>query len=168
MSALDNLQSSWNSFWQERSEQEQKILSLGAGVAGLALIYLLLLDPAISGRAQLQKELPKLQEQAALMASLLGEAQALAGRVAAPIAPMNKEMIEASLGQRGLKAQTIGMVGDQMKLQLNDVAFSNLMTWLDEMQKNSHISTLDANIVSQPVAGMVNATLTLRQQNAGQ
>lgn len=160
---MDELRQAWANFWDIRSEQEKKILAVVGSLLLAGLIYLLLLEPALSGRKMLERQLPNLRMQAAQLQELVREAQALSGRAGPPATALSKEAVESSLNQRLMKAQNIGMVGDQVKLQLNEVQFGNLLSWLDEMQKSSHISVLDANIVSQATPGVVNATLSLRQ-----
>jgi general secretion pathway protein M len=47
-------------FWQARTEQERKFLTVGGAVVGVALAYAVLLAPAMEGRVKLRKELPQL------------------------------------------------------------------------------------------------------------
>lgn len=157
------IQEMWDGFWAARTEQEQKILMVGGGFLIVALLYSLAIEPAMEGRVALAKSLPKLRGDALAMESMAREAQALAGRAGKPAMQMTKENVEAALKTRGLAAQSVGMLGDQLKIQLQEVQFANLMTWLDEMQKSSQISVVDANITAQAKAGIVSATLSLKQ-----
>lgn len=161
---MQALQLKWAEFWQARTSQEQTMLSVCAAFVLAALIFLIAVDPALKGSARLQKELPNLRMQAAQFEALAKEAQALSGRAAQPSEAMTKDGIEKSLTSRNMAPKTIGMVGDQLKVQLDGVPFASLVSWLDEMQKTAHISVFDANIVSQASVGVVNATLSLRQQ----
>lgn len=161
---MDQLKQKWAEFWQVRTSQEQTMLSVCAVVVVAALVYLIGIDPALTGRAKLEKELPVLRMQAAQFQALAAEAQALAGRAGQPTEAMTREGVEKALVARGMTPKTIGMIGDQVKVQLDGVAFSTLVAWLDEVQKVQHITVFDANIVSQASVGVVNATLSLRQQ----
>ena len=161
---MQALQLKWAEFWQARTSQEQTMLSVCTAFVLAALVFMIAIDPALKGRARLQKELPNLRMQAAQFEALAKEAQALSGRAAPPSEAMTKEGVEKSLASRNMAPKSIGMVGDQLKVQLDGVAFSSLVSWLDEMQKTAHISVFDADIVSQPSVGVVNATLSLRQQ----
>jgi general secretion pathway protein M len=165
---VDQLGQSWEGFWQGRSMQERKLLSMGALAIVLALVYLILLAPALSGRAQLEKSLPMLHQQAADLQALSQEAQTLANQAPSTIVPMSKESLEASLTQRGLTAQGVALTSDFAKVQLSGVPFASVIGWLDELQKLNRISVLEASIVAQPVAGMVNVTLALKQQKSDQ
>ncbi|PUA19102.1 type II secretion system protein GspM [Glaciimonas sp. PCH181] len=149
-------------FWQQRQPRERTVLGCGFAVVLLALLYLVLIDPALSGRLRLQKSLPVLHQQSAQLQSLLTKAGTLAGHAAQPSAPISKEAIEAALQRKGLLAKSIVMSGDIAKVQLSDVAFSGLLDWLDDAQKTSQWQVIDATVNAQ--AGTVNASVTLRQQ----
>lgn len=161
---LDQFSHIWSNFWLARSAQERKFLRVAFVVVLAALIYALLIAPALRGRAQLEKDLPNLRQQASELQALSREAQTLASQTPANIPPMSKESLETALTQRGMPPQAVVMTGDFAKIQLVNMPFANLLSWIDETQKNQHISVLDANIVAQPTAGLVNATLTLKQQ----
>ncbi len=161
---MNQLKESLTAFWQERNARERNMLSLVAAVIVLALIYALFIDPALSGRAQLAKNLPPLRLQAAEMQSLARQAADLANRAAPQTSAMSKESLEAALARKALKPQNVVVSGDIAKVQLAAVSFAAMMEWLDEMQKTSGMSIVDASIVALPAIDSVNATLTLRQQ----
>ncbi len=154
-------------FWQERKPRERKALALGAAAVIVALLYALVVDPAIRGREQLAKTLPSLRQQAAEMQALSRQAAQLAqAGAAAPPAP-TREAIERSLSSKGLKAQSVVLDGGLTRVQLASVPFSLLLDWLDDAQKTARLSVIDASIVAQPAVDTVNATLTLQQQTSG-
>ncbi|MBI3231192.1 MAG: type II secretion system protein M [Burkholderiales bacterium] len=163
---MDKLKASWENFWQARTAQEQKVLTIGGIFVAIALIYSVLLGPALEGRVRVEKQMKVLTQQVAQLRELAKEAQALAGRNGPPPAPMNQEMINTALSQRGMKADSVTVVGDQVKLQLSNVQFSGVLGMLDDMQKNARVTVFDANITSLPEAGKINAALTLRQQKS--
>lgn len=153
-------------FWAARNPRERRILTLGGGVAVLALLYGLLIDPALSGRQRLSAELPQLRQQVAEMQALSREAASVQGAAPASAGPVTRESLEASLSRKGLKAQNISLTGGIARIQLNEVAFPAVLDWVDEVKKTALLSVLEANIVAQAQAGTVDATLTLRQQQA--
>jgi general secretion pathway protein M len=161
--SMDQLKESLSTFWAERSVRERKQITLAIVVVVFALVYMLFVAPALSGRAQLEKSLPEMRLQAAEMQSLAKEAGTLSAATATPVGPFNKEIVDASLASKGLKAQSVSAAGDVMKVQLADVSFSGLLDWLDEIQKNLRVTVVDANITAQAQTDIVNATLTLRQ-----
>ena len=152
-----------NALWLARTDQERRFLSVGGAVVLLALLYLILIDPAVEGRARLQRQLPQLRQQAAELQAMAQEANTLARAPAAQVAPVTREGVNTSLRGRGLSPQSLSMTGEYIKLQLNNVSFANLATWLDEQRRANRVLVQDAVVTALPTAGQVDATLTLRQ-----
>lgn len=153
-------------WWLGRTDQERRFLAVGGIVVAVALVYALLLAPAIEGRDSLQRSLPELRQQAAQLQTLAAEAQTLAANPAPPVAPMNAEALNASMAQRGLKAASLTMTGEYAKVQFNGVSFANLVAWLDAQRRENRVQVQDASFTAQPEVGQVDATLTLRQASA--
>lgn len=162
--ALNGLKETAASFWQDRSASERRVLTVAALAIIAALFYWVAIDPAWSGRAQLAGNLPLLRQQAAEMQALAQQASAL-GHAATPVSfALSKESVESSLGARGLKAQSVVLSGDLVKVQLASVSYAAVVEWLDQMQKTARLAMVDANIVPQPTPDSVSATLSLRQR----
>jgi len=153
---------SFSEFWAARDARERAMLAAAALVVTIALVYLLLIAPALSGRVQLNKNLPILRQQVAQMQALSNEAATLSGKSAAPSVAMSKENLEAALARHGLKPQSVTLTGDFAKVQLASVSFAGTLNWLDEMQRTALLSVVDANIVALGQPDMINATVTLR------
>lgn len=150
-------------FWLARTEQERKFLSVGGLLAAVLLVYGILIGPALDGRARLREELPQLRQQAAEVQAMAQQASQLSRAEPAQAPPMTRDSLTAALGARGLAAQSIGITGEYAKVQISGVPFAGLVSWLDAMRRENRIAVQDANIVPQATAGMVDATLTLRQ-----
>jgi general secretion pathway protein M len=150
-------------YWVARTDQERKFLTVGAAVLAVTLGYLVLIAPALAGRAQLRRSLPQLRQQAAQLQALAQEATALNGQPAPQVAPMTREALSSSLGTRGLTAQSLSMTGEYAKLQLNNASFANLVMWLDAQRRENRVAVQDAVITALPAAGQVDASLTLHQ-----
>jgi general secretion pathway protein M len=149
--------------WLARTEQERRFLAVGGAVVLLAVIYLLLVDPAIEGRAQLRRQLPQLRQQAAELQAMAQEANALARAPTTQVTPITRDTVSTSLSGRGLTPQSLSMTGEFIKLQLNNVPFAGLATWLDEQRRANRVLVQDATVTALPTAGQVDASLTLRQ-----
>ena len=156
-----------DAFWRQREPRERNVLAVGAMVVVAALLYALLISPAIEGRRQLQSALPELRQQAAEMQTLAQQATQFAAASARAPAPVTTESIDASLRDRGLKPQAVAVEGDLVRLQLTAVSFAALLEWLESAQRTARLVVLDASIVAQQAPDSVNATLTLRQQKSG-
>jgi general secretion pathway protein M len=149
--------------WLARTEQERRFLSVGGAVVLLALLYLILVAPAAEGRAQLRRSLPQLRQQAAELQAMAQEAARLAAAPSTQATPLTREAVNTGLSSRSLTPQSLSMTGEYIKLQLNNVSFANLVTWLDEQRRANRVLVQDAVVTALPAAGQVDATLTLRQ-----
>lgn len=161
---FDQSLQSLSEFWTARDTRERSMLTLGAGVVVLGLIYALLIDPALTGRDQLNKNLPVLRQQVAQLQALSVEATTFSGRPAPAVSIISRERIESALVGKGIKPLSVTLSGDQTTVQLAAVSFSATLDWLGEMQRTAQLSVVDANIVALAQPDMVNVTLVLRQQ----
>lgn len=156
-----------STYWLARSAQEQRFLTAGGAVVALALVYSVLVEPALDGRASLRASLPLLRQDAADMQALARQAGALSGavRVAPPL--MTRESLNAALAGAGLTPQSLSVTGEYAKLQFKGVGFTNLLAWLADQRRDGRIAVQEATITSPagsaPPAGLVDATLTLHQ-----
>ena len=153
----------FGNFWTEREPRERRMLSVGAAVMAAALIYLVGFAPALQGTARLQKTLPEMRQQAASLQALAREAQALGAGGATGATLSTQEGIEAGLARKGLKAQSVVVTGDLVRLQMNNVSFAGILDWLDETQKSARLSVAESSFTALAQTDMVNATLSLRQ-----
>lgn len=156
--------SAWMHLWHERTARERHALLGAAAVIAVALFYLILIAPALEGRAQLQRSLPQLRLQAAQLHALSDEATALPASTDAP-AMLSRPKLEAVLRQQGLKAQNINLNGDSVRLQFDDAPFAQLIECLDTLQKTQQLVVVDAAFSAKDKPGMVGATLQLNRQN---
>jgi general secretion pathway protein M len=162
-SLLHGLKQSLSVFWNERNRREQNLLSAALVVIVLGLFYVLLIDPALSGRNDLERKLPALHQQAAQLQALAQDTATLSGKAAAPAPVVTRERLQASLAGKGLTPQSVVLSGELAKVQLNGVSFANLIDWLQEAQKSLRLSVTDAVVDAQPQVDTVNASLTLRR-----
>ncbi len=150
-------------YWMARTGQERRFLAAGAVVVALALVYLVLLEPALEGRARLRNALPELRQQAAQLQVLASEASTLANTPAPAVTPVTRESLAASLSARGINPASLTMTGDYARLQLNGVSFANLMAWLDAQRRENRVTVQEASFTALAQDGQVDASLTLRQ-----
>lgn len=165
---LSGLKQSLSTFWSERNKREQNMLLAAIAVIVLGLIYVLFIDPAISGRSEMAKKLPALRQQAAEVQALARESSTAARKNAGPVTTMTKESVEAALAGKGLKPQSVTVTGEMAKVQLNSVSFAGITDWLADMQRSARVSVVDAKVEALTQPDMVNASFTLRQQKSEQ
>lgn len=164
---IQKLQASAQAFWQERTEQERRMLAIGGVVLGLGLFYSLLIDPALEGRERLAKQLPLQRQQAAELQVLGRTAMELKART--PIQPnrLSNDAMTASLAANGLKPQSLVVAGETAKLELKAVPFAAIAAWLDMQRRTDAVVVEEANITGSSTPGMVDATLSLHQRSSG-
>lgn len=153
-------------YWLARTEQERKYLTVGGAVVLATLVYMIFIDPALTGRAALRQALPEMRQQAAELQAMALEASALAAQPVTQPTPMTREALTASLAARSIKAQSLTLTGEFAKLQLTNVSFANLVMWLDAQRRENRIAVQDMTVTAQGAPGQVDASLTL-QQGAG-
>ncbi|MBC7499024.1 MAG: type II secretion system protein M [Herminiimonas sp.] len=165
---VSELTESVSTFWMERNARERSMLTAAAAVVMFGLVYAFLLGPAIDSRNQLEKSLPPLRQQSAEMQALSRQAATLATTAAQPPATVSRESIDSSLARRGLKAQSVSLTDEALRVQLAPVSFAGLVDWLEEMRTTARMTVVEASFTAQAQTDMVNATLTLRQPKAEQ
>lgn len=164
---IQKLQASAQAFWQERTEQERRMLSIGGAVVGLGLFYGVLIDPAMEGRAKLRAQLPQMRQEAAELQAMSRIAMELKGRTPIQSPRMTSDTLNASLSASGLKASSLAITGDYAKLELKGAPFAQVAAWLDTQRRTGAVAVYDANIAGTSTPGMVDASLTLQQRASG-
>lgn len=165
---LSTLNESATAFWGGRNERERSILVFGGVALALFLVYAIFFGPALSGREKLGKDLPVLRQQAAEIQALSKQAAELNTGALQEADPISQESVAESLSSRGMKPQNLVVTDGTIRVQLNPVSFAGLLDWLDELQRASRLTVVDANFVALQQNDMVNASVTLRQQRAGE
>ncbi len=153
-------------FWRQRNARERTMLVVGAAALVIYLLYLPLFALALNGRRHLNDELPKLRQKSAQMQALATQAAELKMAAAVQVEPVSQESIAASLSSHGLKPKSLTVSDGLVRLQLDPVSFAGLLDWLNEQQKASHLTVVEANFIASAQLDMVNATLTLKQQRS--
>jgi general secretion pathway protein M len=150
-------------YWMARTEQERKYLTIGGATVLGALVFMLFIDPALSGRDKLNAQLPQLRVEAATMQALAQEAAELAARPAPQVTPMTKDTLSASLAARSITPVSLLITGEFAKVQLTNVAFAGLYSWLDAERRENRIAVEDIAVTAGSPVGQVDVVLTLRQ-----
>ena len=159
------LQAQAATFWSARNAREQRWLSLAGAVILIGLLYGVLIDPALSGKATLTTSLPALRQQTAHMQAMQREIGSLSVAAAnnANTAEIGKTQIEATLARKGLRPQNLAVTGDTVRLQFTKAAYSDLLAWIADMQKDARLSLVDASFASGAEVDVVDARLTLQR-----
>jgi len=162
-STIGGVRARAQAYWIARTDQERRFLTAGFAVVVVALLYMALVEPAVEGRARLERSLPALKQQAAELAGMAEQARALAGAAPVPVTPMTQETLSASLAARGIKPASLSLTGEYARMQVNATSFANLLVWLDAQRRENRIAVQESSFTAQTPAGQVDASLTLRQ-----
>jgi general secretion pathway protein M len=149
-------------FWQARTPRERGILVAGGALLLFLLIWLLLVDPALDGRARWQKDLPALRADYAQMQALAQQARA-APPPATTSTPPDRASIERSLNDAGLKPQSLNVSDALVSARFNDVSFSALTDWLHRAQRESRLVVSDASMSARERIDRVDARVSLKR-----
>lgn len=163
VSWLNNLTHTFAQFWEARQERERAYLSIAAVFGVLTLVYLIGIDPALSGGETLRTALPGLHQQAAQMQQMAQELASLPSTENRH--DVTRELIENALSAKGLKAQNLSVSDSTVRAQFSSAAMSGLQGWLLELQKSCALYVEDIKITALE-GGQVSATLVLRQSQA--
>jgi general secretion pathway protein M len=150
-------------YWGERKSPERVLLACGITLAGAGLMALVLIGPAISAIARLQRELPNTRAQVARLDNLLSEVRMLRSRPAVAVAADAPAALEQSLAAAGLKAVRVLPLPDgALQLTFADVPYAAWSIWLATAEPvlGMHATAVAAKATSTP--GNVDVRLELR------
>lgn len=156
-------------FWSQRAPRERLILAGAGAVLALALIYLLLIEPAATGIPRLERSLPATRTQAVHLEQLLAEAASLKARPqVAVLAPAEvRAALERSLQASGLKASRIVPLADgDLQLSFANVPYAAWSSWLAgaERELGARASVVTSRSTDTPGAADIEMTLRLARR----
>lgn len=154
------LLNTFTQFWETRQERERQFMTSAMIVFVLALIYLIAIDPALTGREELRKSLPISHQQAAEMHEMAQELAAIPSLENRH--DVSREFVETEFSSNGLKAQTLSVNDGVVRAQFSSATMSSLQTCLLNLQKSSGLFVDEIKIIGLE-GGMISASFTLRQ-----
>jgi general secretion pathway protein M len=153
-------------FWAERAPRERAILLAGGVLLALVIVYLVLIEPAWTGIARLEKSLPQQRANAAELEALLAEVKALKAKpaVATMSAADARGALEGSLTRAGLKATRIVPLSDgDIQLTFSDVPVGRWAPWLAGAERELGARSTAVTVTGRDATpGNVDVDLALR------
>lgn len=153
-------------FWAERAPREQAILLAGGALLLAVVLYLIALEPALTGIARLERSLPQQRTNAAELDALLSEVKTMKARpaVAMMSATEARGALENSLTKAGIKATRIVPLSDgDIQLTFTDVPVGRWAPWLANTERELGARTTQVTIVGREATpGNVDVDLALR------
>lgn len=130
--------------WQGLGVRERRGLSFAAVVVGLALLWLVALQPAWLIVRESPRRLAELDAQLQAMQAQAAEAQALRS-VAPPAAGQSAQALQAATERMGPRAR-LSLQGERAVLTLDGVAPGELQAWLAEARAGARARAVEARL----------------------
>ncbi|MFP3563755.1 type II secretion system protein M [Paraburkholderia sp. SIMBA_030] len=158
------LAQSWAGFWDQRTEREKMLLTWGSAALAVVIAWSVLWAPAQDGRAHLRQSLPTLQRQLAQMTAQANEARQLAAAAqgVAPTGGALKDALAASLGDHGLAATQVQVIGNAVQIQMKNASFPAWTSWVDDVRKQFKVQVAEAHVTALKEDGQVDLTASLQ------
>ena len=153
----------WSNFWRARNKRERSFLLAAIFVCLLGATYALLIEPALTQRAALQKSLPLLRQQTVQMHQLAQQAKQLPAAPQSASDEFTRDTLEISLKSLGLVAEKINVSDRSAQLEFASAPLASLLTWL-ELAQTQGLSVTETDMQVLTNADRVKATVTLTKQ----
>jgi general secretion pathway protein M len=150
------------------SERERNLVYAAGAVAGVALVYLVLVLPfQTSGKRMASRVQQKTADLAWMQASapqaIAAAGVAQAGGGESLVVLVDRTAREAGLGASLRDQSPDGNNG--LRLQIEGASFDTLVTWLANLQQQYGVS-IESATIGAAAPGLVNATLSLKHAGA--
>lgn len=130
--------------WAALAERERLLLGAGAAVLGLALLWLVALQPALRTLKAAPAQHAELDRQAQAMQRLAAEARSL--RAAPPLAPgLAAQALQGATARLGSGAR-LTLQGERAVLMLSGVHGDALAQWLAEARNGARARPVEAKL----------------------
>ncbi|WP_166739292.1 type II secretion system protein M [Psychromonas algicola] len=144
-------------WWEGISTREQKLVSVGGGVALLVVIYYLIWSPVASNLAASQQKLTsteqtlywvetnieKLLEEGLIQEQTLGRKQNLS------------RLISSTAKRNNINISRIQNQNEQVDVWINDVEFTAFLKWVTALKNDTQVNVINVDISQNQVEGMV-------------
>ncbi|MCU0949833.1 MAG: type II secretion system protein M [Burkholderiaceae bacterium] len=152
-------------FWNERAPRERAVLALLGLIVLLAVAYLALVEPAVTGIQRLERGLPQVRTQAAQLDALLADVKAVKARpqVATVSSAEARGALDKSLAAAGLKAARIVPLSDgDLQLTFANVPYAAWSVWLAGLERELGARAIGVVANANGTPGNVDVELALR------
>jgi len=149
--------------WQLRNQREKQGLTLAAAILISWLGWVLLVNPALRGRAHWQRELPTMQNELAQMHSLLTDIGKHPARSKESRLELSRQMLESSLNEKGLKAENLEIADGHVKARFIDISFSSFAELLQQWQIASQLVVEEVTVTARDRIDRVDVSVSLKR-----
>lgn len=154
--------------WESRAPRERVVIAALAAVLGAAS-YLLVLQSADRGRAQLRTSVATLRTQAALLDQQAAEHQRLSATPATPASPTDLRTLVQGRADAARLSGALTRIdapdADHVLVTFGAVSFADWLGWIAALQAQ-HVRLEAARVEALSAPGMVSVTATLTRARA--
>ena len=138
--------------WHAMDTREKRLVSIALAVLAVAMVYLITIEPALNGRAQLQRELPQHRADAAEMAGIAS----VASQRPVTRRPANetelRRAIEGALGPFASKA-TVTTSGTSVIVKFERLSYPALASWASRITRETGARIESAKVTPSSETG---------------
>ena len=153
-------------YWDARTAQERRIISLGSLILSPVIAYFMLWQPAHLANVKLLASVPIMRTQAAHLRTQAAEAEEVRHLPHPAVLDANalKAAVEQSAVRHQLRSALTSIDAQPpnvVRLTFESVAFDQWVNWLRSLQQEQHIRVASTGIALLPQTGMVKVNVTL-------
>ena len=145
---LAGLRSQAQAFWRARAPRERLILGTAMLVIGIAIVWLIAVQPALRSVREAPAQLDQLDTQLHDMQRLALESKALRDPVQIPPGQAASALKAAT--ERLGDAARLTVQGDRATLTVTGVSGAALRAWLGEARTAAHARAIEAQLLRNP------------------
>ena len=145
---LAGLRGQAQAFWRSRAPRERLILGTAMLLIGVAIVWLIAVQPALRSVREAPAQLDQLDAQLHQMQRLALESKSLRDPV--QISPGQAESALKAATERLGDAARLTVQGDRATLTVTGVSGTALRAWLGEARSAAHARTIDAQLLRNP------------------
>lgn len=147
----------------DQSPRDQMMLSVGAVVVAIYVLFFMVLFPMQSDLVKTQKRnLASLQEQQTVR-DLAGQVLAMQQGGQQPGSQNLTSLLNDSTRQFGLRMENVQPTGNSARVRLGASEFNAVLAWLHEMEIKQGLQITDLTITADKNPGAVQVNLQLTQ-----
>ncbi|MCY0965490.1 type II secretion system protein M [Parathalassolituus penaei] len=147
-------------WYQALAPRDRLIVKAVAGLAAIALVFVLVYAPLLRSHQQLEQDLARKLDTWELIAGnahRFGDAAADAPDTGAPVLPR----VSQSARQAGIKLDRFEQDGKDVRIWIDRVSFDAFIAWVEQLQAREGIVVSQITIDSTNGPGWVNVRATL-------
>ncbi|MFY8273788.1 type II secretion system protein GspM [Pseudoalteromonas sp. SSDWG2] len=148
MNALTN-------YWQSLKPQEQRLLAIAGGVFVIFFFVMVVYRPLNAAVNDAKQQVIKQQELLQFVQQSIVQIKASGGNVKAASSTNVTQVVNRTRSRYQIEISRMQPSGDGLRLNIDSVAFNQLLAWLDELVHNHGVNITNIELSLDPKPGHV-------------